>query len=290
MTFKYHRRDKIAFYWRYFVLKVFYLWFEVKRPKVRMFTYEMMYSARKLLDPKSLLPSPFDTDFVETVFGKFRIRPGTVDMSNVSPAYERGDLDFALKIVGEKIGEGKRVLFLDIGADLGTFSVTAGRRFRNTGGLNIIAFEPEETSFALLRENLRLNEIESLCEVHNFALYSEAGEVTFHFDPDAPGSSGIKVSGMVNGQSGKRIPARTLDFVVGEKVNDYDTIVFKIDVEGVETDVLKGAEGVLNSGKEILLLVEDFINPEIVRFLHEFGAEFVRKLTPYNSWWKYTAK
>jgi FkbM family methyltransferase len=290
VTYKYLVKDRITFYWRYFGLKVFYLWFEVKRPKLRMFTYEMIYSANKLVDPKSLFPSPFNTDFVETVFGKFRIRPGTVDMSNVSPAYERGDLDYTLKIIGEKHREGKRILFLDIGADLGTFSVAAGRRFKHTGDLNIVAFEPEESSFALLRENLLLNKIESLCETHNFALYSEDKQVMFYSNAKAPGSSGIKTSCIGQGQAHRKVQARTLDSVIGERAKDYDIIFFKIDVEGVEVDVLKGAEQVLNSGKEIFMVVEDFVNPEIIVFMDKLGAEFIRKITPYNSWWKYTAK
>ena len=66
----------------------------------------------------------------------------------------------------------------------------------------------------------------------------------------------------------------------------YDAIVFKIDVEGVEEDVLEGARNVLSSGQEVYLMVEDFVNPQIVSYLEGLGAGFIRKLTPYNSWWK----
>jgi hypothetical protein len=69
VKFRFRVIDKVLFYFDYFTRKVFWLWFEVKSPKLRMFLYEMMYSAMKFKDRSSLVPSPFDVDFVETVFG-----------------------------------------------------------------------------------------------------------------------------------------------------------------------------------------------------------------------------
>ena len=73
MPLKYSLKDKAAFYWSYFVSKVFYVWLEVERPKIKMFLYEMLYSASKFFDRAALPPSPFDTDTVVTKFGTFRI-------------------------------------------------------------------------------------------------------------------------------------------------------------------------------------------------------------------------
>jgi len=284
MEFKFRLKDKIVFYGKYFALKVFYLWFEVKKPKFKMFIYEMLYSVTKFVDYASLFPSPFRTDIVETKFGIFRIRPHTADMSNVSPAFERRDIDYLLKLIYKLKNEDKKILFLDIGANIGTFTITVGNKFKDYENLHIIAFEPASSSYALLKENINLNNLQEKVEIYDFALFNEDDkEIGFRFNYEAPGSSSLKLSG--SGTDSKRVITRTLDYVIGKKIDDYDVIVFKIDVEGVETEVLKGAKEILNSSKEVYLLVEDFVNPAVINYLERIGAEFIHKLTPYNSWW-----
>lgn len=284
MKFRFDLRDKAAFYWSYFHCKVFGLWLEVKRPKLRMFLYEMLYSSAKLFRKDSLLPSPFHVDDVETVFGKFRVRPGTVDMSIASPAFERNDVDRLLGLIEGLRCKGKRVLFLDIGADLGTFTVTVGNRFKRSRLVKVMAFEPAHSSFGLLGENVRLNGLEDIAELHNFALFNEDGvELDFSFNQSAPGSSGLKPGA----EGAVRVKARTLDAVLRDRLGDFDAIVFKMDVEGAERQVLEGSRAVLRSGREIYLMVEDFVEPSIISYLEGMGAEFEAKLTPYNSWWRY---
>jgi FkbM family methyltransferase len=284
--FAYRLPDRLRFFFMYFVRKVFLLWFEVRRPKLRMFLYEMMYSSMKFIDRGSLMPSPFRTELVETGFGRFRVRPRTVDMSNVSPAFERDDINYLLRLLGRLRAENKKTLFLDIGADLGTFTVTVGNRFRDWKDLRVMAFEPAPSSCRLLRENIALNGLDETARAFETALWSEdKEEMTFKFNPLTPGSSGL----MLEGAEEVKVAARKLDGIVGQGAGEYDAMVLKIDVEGVESEVLKGAERTLSSVKEIYLLVEDFINPEVIGYLEGIGAEFVRKLTPYNSWWRLRA-
>jgi FkbM family methyltransferase len=284
MRITYPLGQKILFYLGYFFRKVFCLWLEVKRPKLKMFIYEMVYSVKKLMDYKALYVSPFATDTVETVFGIFRIRPGTTDMFTVSPAFERPDVDYLLRLLERLRDEGKRVLFLDIGADLGTFTVTVGTRLRDYPGLFVMAFEPAASSFELLKENIRLNGLEQKAEAFNLPLYSEDGlELEFAFSAENPGGSGLKAQGA---ERVEKVTARTLDAVLAEIAIDYDAAVIKMDVEGVECDVLKGAGKTLSSGKEFYILVEDFINPDVIACLEENGAQFMAKLSPYNSFWK----
>lgn len=276
--------QKISFYLGYFFHKVFLNWFEVERPKLGMFLYELKYSLMKFADYESQVPGPSGISQVETRFGRFKIRPGTSDMAMVSPAFERRDVGYFLKIIAGLLADGKKVLFLDIGADIGTFSVIVGNRFKGNGGLFITAFEPSASSFALLRENLKLNGLEA--ELVNTALWSEDGkELNFIFDPEKPGSSGLHASGERN--TSQKVITATLDTVIGERIASFDAFVLKMDVEGVEEDILRGAERLIGSGKEIYLLVEDFIRPKIMDYLEETGARFITKLTPYNSFWKY---
>jgi FkbM family methyltransferase len=284
MKFRYRLKDKIIFYAEYFVSKVFLIWFEVRRPKFKMFLYEVLYSAKKLINYASLLPSPFHEDLVVTKFGSFRIRPHTVDMSNVSPAFERRDIDYLLRLIQTLKVENRKILFGDIGADIGTFTVTVGNQFRDYEHLHIMTFEPAESSFALLEENIQMNNLKEKVESHKVALFSENNkEIEFQFNPAAPGSSSIRLSG--SDLNRVKVRTKTLDALLIERIYDYDVIILKIDVEGVETEVLKGGEKVLHSGRDIYLLVEDFVNPDIINFLERRDATFICKLTPYNSWW-----
>lgn len=287
MKFHYAFKDRLLFCWDYFARKVFCLWFEVKRPRLKMFVYEMIYSALKIRDYELLYSSPFGDDTVETVFGRFRVRPRTVDFANVSPAFERRDVNRLLKLIGRLRAAGRRVLFLDIGADLGTYTVVVGNRFKDDPGLSIMAFEPASSSFGFLKENIRLNGLEGKAEPCNFPLYSTDGlELDFSFNPSAPGTSGLSASAP---EGTDKVVTRTLDSVLEGRAGDPDALVLKMDVEGVETDVLRGAEKTLGErpgGMEVHFLVEDFVNPEIIRTLEGLGAEFVAKLTPYNSFWR----
>lgn len=283
MGFHYPFKDKAAFYLRYFFSKVFCLWFEVKRPKLKMFVYEMIYSSAKLLNPRSLIPSPFKVDFVETKFGKFKVRPGTVDMSNASPAFERRDVDRLISLVDGLGALGKKVLLLDIGADIGTFTVTAGNRLKKYAGCRLMAFEPAPQSFGILKENISLNGLGGIAEAVNTALYSSDGlELDFNFNPGAPGSSGVVTSG----GGTHRVKTKTLDSILEGRLSDFDILIFKMDVEGVESEILEGAKKVIASGKDIRVMVEDFVNPKIISYLERIGARFEAKLTPYNSWWR----
>ncbi|MDA8078246.1 MAG: FkbM family methyltransferase [Nitrospiraceae bacterium] len=286
-SFHFSPKDKIAFYWNYFSSKVIFLWFEVKRPKTTVFLYEIIYSFLKIFNRSSLFPSPFSTSLVVTRFGAFRIRPHTVDMSNCSPAFERKDIDYLLKTMEGLIREGERILFFDIGADIGTFTVTLGNRYRGYENLSIMAFEPALSSYEILKENISLNDLSGKAVLFNFALFSKDNvKLEFQFNSNAPGSSGIKMS-MGGDAVNEIVPAKTLDAVVENSLDGYDVLIFKMDVEGAEIEVLKGALKALNSGKKIILLVEDFVNPAIIEYLQGIGADFLCKLTPYNSWWHY---
>ena len=177
------------------------------------------------------------------------------------------------------------MLFLDIGADIGTFTVSVGNWFRDYDNLHIIAFEPASSSFAMLKENVAINGLDEKVEVFNFALFSKDNlQLEFRFNRKAPGSSGLKMP-PGNGMDHESVLARTLDSATEGMRNGYDVLILKMDVEGVEREVLEGAVKTLTSGKDIFLLVEDFVDPSIIPYLENIGARFLSKLTPYNSWW-----
>lgn len=279
----------MLFYWSYFSSKFFLLWFEVEQPKLLLFIYELLYSSKKFLHPQSLMPSPFNIDFVVTKYGKYHIRPGTTDLSVVSPAFERLDMKFLMKLTRRLRSEGKSILCFDCGANLGVFSILIGNLHKDYGLLHIVACEPEDSNYMLLQRNINENNLRNV-ESYQVALFSEDNrEMCLQSELKFPGSSFLKAC-KDSFPGNQKISAVTLDTLMGQRFVPYDVIIFKMDVEGAETDILRGAQNILNSGKEIWIMVEDFVDPGIIGYLNGIGAEFATKLTPYNSWWRYQRK
>ena len=177
-------------------------------------------------------------------------------------------MDHLLGIIGSLLERGSNVLFLDIGADIGAFSVTVGNRFGSNPELAIMAFEPSESNFQVLEENVHnLNGIKA--DLIKTALWSKDGiMLDFKFNPEAPGTSHL------TGNSGafetEKVATRTLDSVIGDTLSNFDAFVLKMDVEGAEEEILKGAPGLLSSGKEVYILIEDFVRQEIIDYLEQF--------------------
>jgi ribosomal protein L11 methylase PrmA len=71
-------------------------------------------------------------------------------------------------------------LFLDIGANVGSYSVLAS----GVCGATTWAFEPDPEAASTLQRNIEVNRLESLVTVHHVALGSEPGEVPFSVGMD----------------------------------------------------------------------------------------------------------
>jgi FkbM family methyltransferase len=223
-------------------------------------------------------------DKVKTIFGTFNVRPGTMDVACVSPAFERPDLDLLLALLEEPLKAGRSVLFLDIGADLGTYAVAVAKRLHELGDIRVLAFEPSQSSFALLRRNLEDNGLIEVVQQRQLALGDGLeSSTTLRFDFANPCHS-LLATAPREGTVSEHVTLSTIDQEISGEV-DFDVLAIKMDVEGSEVPVLMGAAKTLGSAREVLLLVEDFMDPRVVDYLESTGWKFTRKLTPYNSFW-----
>ncbi len=282
-SFRYSFLDRLVFYLSYFFYKSI-LPLEVRKPKWKLWWYEWKYSLAKFKDYNINIPWHNDIDRISTRFGDFKIRVNTSDAANVSPAFERRDQNYLLKTINELCRKNKKVLFLDIGGDLGSYSVLVGNRFKNEQ-VSVKCFEPVPDSGELIKENITLNGLEQKVDLYQVALLNNDNpEARITLDIGTPGSSSMKSSTAENIRE-ITVKAHKLDTLLADEVPGYDALVCKIDVEGVEHEVLLGAEKVIHSGKEIYVMLEDFINPSIIPFMEKNGWSFLAKVTSYNSWW-----
>lgn len=148
--------------------------------------------------------------------------------------------------------------FVDIGAHIG--SVIADVQFRRPLA-RIVAFEPIPEKATALRRKF------PTVAVHQLALWDSEGQVSFFVDDARSAYSSL------HHQAGTReitVPTRRLDAVLG----DVSIDVIKLDVEGAELGVLRGATGVLQKSRPIIMFES---GPEIrFNFTKQSMFEFFR--------------
>lgn len=134
--------------------------------------------------------------------------------------------------------------FLDIGANLGTWSFRAAKYFQK-----VHAFEPNEELAALLRKTLPCN-----VSVHAIALSDHEGNAAFSI-PLVRGEElttrGSLEPGANVGYSevARQVPIMTLD-----KLHLQDVRVIKIDVEGHERATIDGAAETITQQRPVLIV------------------------------------
>lgn len=127
-------------------------------------------------------------------------------------------------------------IVFDVGANTGVYAVQQARR-----GAHVYAFEPNPDCYRRLQKSVRANNLESRVMAVNCALGATAGSAEL-LVPEGlttmgslrplwtPGAGGI----------GPRVEVETVDRVVSTLgINRIDLL--KVDVEGLELDVLQGA-------------------------------------------------
>ena len=145
----------------------------------------------------------------------------------------------------------------DIGAATGLLSMYAALTPRT----RIYAFEPKATSFGVLVEHLALNDMGSRIFPLCVALSDETTLTHLSLNAMAAGSGGNSVAGLPN-QFGEyksvfdqgALAYRIDDFIKAFKLPSPDHI--KIDVDGAEGAILRGAPETLKSVKSVLIEVE----------------------------------
>lgn len=128
---------------------------------------------------------------------------------------------------------------LDVGAHIGFVSLLMARRYPDR---IIHAFEGSPSTHESLVGNLKLNGMKSV-NAYNVAIADHEGRLDFEADPRYRATNGIALESDTHKVS---VPCVTIDdFVRRQNINQI--ALLKIDVEGYEDVVLKGAENTLEN-------------------------------------------
>jgi FkbM family methyltransferase len=183
---------------------------------------------------------------VPAILDRLRLRraPYTLRLRNGAQAELRpqmGDLFGFYEIMlrmdylgsGQRLGPGATVI--DVGANIGCFTVVAGRIVGPAG--RVIAIEPEESTYQQLLRNIELNRLTNVTPLR-MAIGASQGTITLHSHPNRLFSS---VFSAVNGRevrgTDQQVPMTTLDELMnahGISKCDY----LKLDCEGAEHHIV----------------------------------------------------
>jgi FkbM family methyltransferase len=147
--------------------------------------------------------------------------------------------------------------FLDVGANLGVFSVGIAHVRPD---MTVHAIEPNPRTAALLRQSVAFNRLESRVHVHEVALADQPGELTFYDNPQNAGDSHLvgdheeapDASHLV------KVPVRALDqfeeFLSAVKTGGRRVACMKPDIQRPEVLALRGMRAFLKQHRPAIIV------------------------------------
>lgn len=142
-------------------------------------------------------------------------------------------------------------ILVDVGANIGLYSVLGGKILKNKG--QVYAFEPDPRNFELLSKNIKINE---LCNVNAYckAVSNSCNTTRLFRDKCNFGNHSFSSENVPNLNDSLEVETITLDKFF---LNNTSTIdVLKIDVQGAEMLVLEGATELLKKGYISKMFIE----------------------------------
>jgi FkbM family methyltransferase len=134
-------------------------------------------------------------------------------------------------------------VFVDVGANIGGYTVRAAKR------AYVYAFEPEPRNFNLLRLNIKLNKLQNNVKSFQVAAGPHLGKVTLALS-NYHGRHSLLHTIKTTNYPTIDVDMTPLDLILA---NEDRIDIIKIDVEGAEPLVLKGAREVLKRTKAVVI-------------------------------------
>lgn len=202
---------------------------------------------------KIFVPKPKGPRIVHTIHGFDIICMDPVNDKGVEkPLYFTGTYEAGtLNVIKKCLRRGG--VFIDIGSNIGLMSLFSSRAVGNEG--KVYSFEPVPETFMILKKNIEMNNAKNIY-AFDIALSNAGGTSIIYSNPYAGkgSSSFIKPSDQI-GVKDYKVVTQSLDkFLISHHITNIRMI--KIDVEGWELHVLKGAQSLLQNSDAPIICVE----------------------------------
>lgn len=160
-------------------------------------------------------------------------RPGTFDYVIMIEIF--GCNDYFDRFSPFEVSSVKNVL--DIGAQIGTFSLRASQLFPDA---KVVAVEATSANFAMLEKNISANNLQSRIKAVKKALWGKTGEtIKMHISSENSGGHSAVVDHNISGKETGVESIQTISLEDLLKTNGMDSVEFmKMDIEGAEYEVI----------------------------------------------------
>lgn len=165
----------------------------------------------------------------------------------------------------------------DVGAHIGLFTLRISKL--NSKCL-ITALEPDPTNFRFLQRNVDVNGLKERVHTFNLAVGDFGRTATLLVNGFSRGDNIVKTGKSTRAPNSLAVSIITLDKVLHERSN-----VLKIDVEGMESDVLKGLGRQYKKVDKIAIEVHTLIVDvsEIAKWLRSHGFVIIKNRKLYQN-------
>lgn len=199
---------------------------------------------------------------------------------NLEGRYENSPLLLVEEFIEKKITDARDKIALDIGANIGNHSIFFAKKFKK-----VYSFEPNPVTYEVLKINSNYAvEYKNVIPV-NFGLSDMEGSLPFYINPSNIGGSSIIEENNPQIKHSTQINVMTLDKF--NELKDASVALIKIDVEGHELRVLKGAKATILREMPAILFeqgaaeISDGSSP-VIEYLDEIGYEFFEIKTNFD--------
>lgn len=145
----------------------------------------------------------------------------------------------------------------NIGANIGWYTIIAGLC---NSKAKVDCFEPTPDTLEYLAHNVHLNKLGDRVTIYPFALSNKKEELKFYIDEDNDGSNSLaewdRNDSLIPGHKVITVPCETMDNVYLNKDKSLWPDFCVVDVEGHESLLFEGAQGMFNAGFRPLILTE----------------------------------
>lgn len=161
--------------------------------------------------------------------------------------------------------------FIDVGSGIGKYTLEMAGKSRK-----VIAIEPDDKYFELLKQNLHLNGIENV-KLYTQPCYKEITTKKFYLRSLSLSS----LDSFIPYENEIEMETITLDEIVAiEDMDDVDLI--KIDVEGFEPEVIEGAEQIIKSSQPKIIF-EAPSDKKLKEIEKKLGCRYqIKKIDRFN--------
>jgi len=181
--------------------------------------------------------------------------------------FELAELEF----VGKYLRPNSKVI--DIGANVGLFTVLMSVGLRNSG--SVWAFEPVPLNIERLKKNLNLNDVKNT-RIFPYALGEKNGQNILHLANDSAYNSFVNVESRLSDGKDIVVEIKELDDLWDNSYRPQISFI-KIDVEGFELEVLKGATRLIKQCLPTMLIEANTLEQfeSLFLFLKKYDYEVI---------------